>query len=64
MLIAGIHTFEVLPAPGCKYIVLVDREVVAEHPTREQAIAHRERLWQRAAESESEPIPECNGTDL
>lgn len=58
MLIAGHHTFEVLPAPDGKYIVFVNREAIAEHPTRELAAAHCERLKQRDAESRSERNPE------
>lgn len=58
MIIAGHHTFEVLPAPGGKYIVFVNREAVAEHSTHEQAAAHCERLKQRDAESLSERNPE------
>jgi hypothetical protein len=53
MLIAGHHTFEVLPAPGGMYIVFVNREAVAEHPTRELAAAHCERLKQQAYRQET-----------
>jgi len=50
----GQNTFEVLPAPGGKFRVFVNKQAVAEHACPRDAEAHCERLKQQGRQQDDE----------